>query len=85
MHVHGKIVRGNYKTWVEIREEVLLGLAFEDDEVVFYVQGHEAYRYKPDTILRCGYEQFPYFGGNQSAPHRVEIVINALASKRQVS
>jgi hypothetical protein len=80
MHIHGGVARGGYRTWVEIGEEILLGIACEGPDVVYYVQGHEAYRYTPGTKLRFGYEQFPYFGGNVPAPHRIEIVVNDLAS-----
>jgi hypothetical protein len=66
-------------TSVSIGTEISCGIKLTEDTYLFNVNGVSVSLARgSSTAQASGYQQYPYFGGNETAPHLITILIKSL-------
>lgn len=66
---------------IELNEEIILELLVTRESYLFSVDtysGIKSIELKHEKLCKLGYELYPYFGGNQTAPHNIEILLEKI-------
>lgn len=67
-----------YVSTVEIGKKYIYEIKFEDNQYVFLLNDVKLTMPRSCTGISDGYLLYPYFGGDENAPHDITIVLNKL-------